>query len=141
MPKKAPVGLDPYKELMGFQEFVKSAESHRLETFLKEDPAYFDKTLPYAIVFDLAEKWAKKFDGLSLQPPEPNWYRGNYDNFNTHIFMDSLSNGMKQMGNTFVSYPSSSGGKSGSFGGSGGSFSGGGGFSGGGFGGGGGGSW
>lgn len=140
MPKKAPIGMDLYKKLAGFREFVKSAEAHKLETFLKEDPNYFDKTLPYAIVFDLADKWAAKFEGLSIQPPEPNWYQGSYNNFNTHVFMDSLSNGMKQMGNTFVSYPSSSGGSS-SFGGSGGSFSGGGGFSGGGFGGGGGGSW
>ncbi len=141
MPKKAPVGMEAYKKLAGFREFVKSAESHKLETFLKEDPNYFDKTLPYAIVFDLAEKWASKFDGLSIQPPEPHWYQGSYDHFNTNVFMDSLSNGMKQIGNTFVSYPSSSGGSS-SYGGSGGSFSsGGGGFSGGGFGGGGGGSW
>lgn len=141
MPKKAPVGMEAYKKLAGFREFVKSAESHKLETFLKEDPTYFDKTLPYAIVFDLAEKWASQFEGLSIQPPEPNWYQGSYDHFNTSIFMDSLSNGMKQIGNTFVSYPQSSGGSS-SYGGSGGSFSsGGGGFSGGGFGGGGGGSW
>ncbi|MGB1242240.1 MAG: DUF2207 domain-containing protein, partial [Chitinophagales bacterium] len=53
MPKKAPVGMEAYKKLAGFREFVKSAESHKLETFLKEDPTYFDKTLPYAIVFDL----------------------------------------------------------------------------------------
>ncbi|MFK7907510.1 MAG: DUF2207 domain-containing protein, partial [Chitinophagales bacterium] len=140
MPKKAPIGLEAYKQLAGFKEFIERADKHKLETFLKEDPTYFDKTLPYAIAFDLAEKWAEKFEGLSIQPPEPNWYRGNYNNFNTNVFMDSLSNGMKQIGNTFVSYPSSSGGSR-SHGGSGGSFSGGGGFSGGGFGGGGGGSW
>ena len=140
MPKKAAIGLKAYKQLAGFREFVKRADLPKLETFLKEDPAYFDKTLPYAIALDLAEKWAKQFEGLSVQPPEPKWYRGSYDHFNTNVFIDSLSNSMKQIGTTFVAYPSSKGGSR-SFGGSGGSFSGGGGFSGGGFGGGGGGSW
>lgn len=133
MPKKAPLGLEIYKQLAGFELFVKDAELPRLETFLKEDPNYFDKTLPYAIAFNHVEKWSKKFQALSVPPP--NWYHSPSNNtFSTILFTESLSDAMRNIGNTFTSVESSSGS-------SGGSFSGGGGFSGGGFGGGGGSSW
>lgn len=132
MPKKAPTGLDAYKKLAGFELFVRDAELPRLQTFLQEDPHYFDKTLPYAIVFDQVEKWANKFKDLTI--PEPDWYHGaRHDTFSPILFTHALSNSMRSMGSTFVSQPSSSG--------SGGSSFGGGGFSGGGFGGGGGSSW
>lgn len=132
MPKKAPIGLAAYKELAGFELFVKDAELPRLEAFLKEDPHYFDKTLPYAIVFNHVEKWAKKFEALSMPPPS--WYHSPQSStFSTWAFTNQLSHAMQTAGSTFGSRPSSSG--------SGGSFSSGGGFSGGGFGGGGGSSW
>ena len=90
--------------------------------------------MPYAIVFDMADKWKDKLKGLDIPPPT--WYSGVYagNNFNTLMFMNSLDRSMNAMTNTFYSSPRSSGS-------SGGSFSGGGGFSGGGFGGGGGSSW
>lgn len=129
MPKKAPIGLEAYKKLVGFKMFIEDAELSRLETFLRDDPHYFDKTLPYAIVFDLADKWADKFKSLSVPPPD--WYSGTAP-YNTYGFMRSFDNSMRQMGEAFTSTPGQSGGSG--FGGSGGA-------SGGGFGGGGGGSW
>lgn len=130
MPKKAPVGMEAYKKLYGFKMFVEDAEKNRLEAFLREDPHYFDKTLPYAIVFDLTEQWANKFKDLTVPPPE--WYSGNRP-FVVHHFVNDMDNSMRTMGNTFTSTPPSTSGGSG--------FGGGGGFSGGGFGGGGGSSW
>ena len=131
MPKKAPKGLESYRHLDGFRLFIKDAEMPRLETFLKEDPQYFDKTLPYAIVFDLVDTWSDKFKDLTVPPPQ--WYHSSTPGpFTTSVFTHDLSRAMRNTGNTFSSTPSSSG--------SGGSFSGGG-FSGGGFGGGGGSSW
>ncbi len=134
MSKKTPKGTALYQKLLGFKEFIKSVEKDRLQDFLKQDENYFDKVLPYAIVFDVADKWKDKLKGLDVPPPS--WYHGSYagSNFNTLMFMNSLDNSMKTMTNTFYSSPHSSGS-------SGGSFSGGGGFSGGGFGGGGGSSW
>ncbi len=134
MSKKTPKGTALYQKLLGFKEFIKSVEKDRLQEFLKQDQNYFDKVLPYAIVFDVADKWKDKLKGLDIPPPS--WYSGVYagNNFNTLLFMNSLDHSMKSMTNTFYSSPHSSGS-------SGGSFSGGGGFSGGGFGGGGGSSW
>ena len=134
MAKKTQKGTELYQKLLGFKEFIKSVEKDRLQEFLKQDENYFDKILPYAIVFDMADKWKDKLKGLDIPPPK--WYSGNYGNtnFNTGMFMNSLDHSMNQMTQNFYSAPSSSGS-------SGGSFSGGGGSSGGGFGGGGGSSW
>jgi uncharacterized membrane protein len=134
MSKKTKKGTVLYQKLLGFKEFIKSVEKDRLQEFLKQDENYFDKVLPYAIVFDMADTWKDKLKGLEIPPPK--WYSGNYSggNFNTMVFMNSLDHSMNAMSSSFYSSPHSSGS-------SGGSFSGGGGFSGGGFGGGGGSSW
>ena len=134
MSKKTKKGTVLYQKLLGFKEFIKSVEKDRLQEFLKQDENYFDKVLPYAIVFDMADTWKDKLKGLEI--PQPKWYSGNYSggNFNTMVFMNSLDHSMNAMSSSFYSSPHSSGS-------SGGSFSGGGGFSGGGFGGGGGSSW
>ncbi|MEO6818370.1 MAG: DUF2207 domain-containing protein [Ginsengibacter sp.] len=133
MTKKTKKGNELYQKLLGFKEFIKSVEKDRLKEFLTQDKNYFDKILPYAIVFDMADKWKDKLKGLDIPPPT--WYSGNYGggNFNTAIFMNSLNHSMNQMSQNFNSSPQSSGSSGGSFGG--------GGSSGGGFGGGGGSSW
>jgi uncharacterized membrane protein YgcG len=134
MAKKTKKGNQFYQKIAGFKEFITKVEKPRLELFLKEDPHYFDTVLPYAIVFDVADKWKDKLKDLDVPPPT--WYAGNYTGFNTYMFMNSLDRGMNQMSENFYSQPSSSGGSGG------GSWSSiGGGFSGGGFGGGGGSSW
>lgn len=133
MPKKTVKGTELYQKLLGFREFIKTVEKDRLEAFLKQDSNYFDKVLPFAIVFDVADTWKDKLKGLEI--PCPAWYQGNYtgSTFSTMHFMNSLDRSMNAMSSTFYSSPRSRGSSGGSFGG--------GGSSGGGFGGGGGGSW
>ena len=134
MSKKTRKGTELYQKLSGFKEFIKTVEKDRLQEFLKQDENYFDKILPYAIVFNIADTWKDKLKGLEIPPPQ--WYTGSYAgrHFNTLLFMNSLDHSMNEMSKSFYAAPSGSGS-------SGGSFSGGGGFSGGGFGGGGGSSW
>jgi uncharacterized membrane protein len=94
---------------------------------LKDDPGYFEHTMGYALAFGLFDKWAQKFRGLDLPPP--NWYRSTATGqFTMHHFSRSFSGTISGVTANMVSSPSSSG-------------SSGGGSSGGGFGGGGGGSW
>lgn len=133
MSKKTEKGNDLYQQLAGFKEFLQKVDKDRLALFLKEDEHYFDKVLPFAIVFDVADNWKDKLDGLDVPPPT--WYVGNFHGFNTHLFLNSLNDSMNKMSDSFYSTPSSSASSGGSF------SSGGGGFSGGGFGGGGGSSW
>jgi uncharacterized membrane protein len=131
MSKKTKKGTLLYQQLAGFKEFIRSVEQDRLREFLKQDEHYFDKILPYAIVFNVADTWKDKLKGLEVPPPT--WYSGNYHTYNTANFMSSLNNSMNTMSSTFYSAPSGSSSSGGSFGG--------GGSSGGGFGGGGGSSW
>jgi uncharacterized membrane protein YgcG len=137
MLKKNERGVHLYQQVLGFKMFIKAAEKDKIERLLKEDPEYFEKTLPYAMVFGYAKQWSKKFDGLLLEPPK--WYvapHGMYYHGNTFSpseFGSSFDSGIRDIQSVFTSMPASSGGGGGSFSG--------GGSSGGGFGGGGGGSW
>lgn len=125
--KKNKEGTAMLSELKGFKQFIKVAEENKLRMLLKEDPSYFESTMSYALAFGMFDKWAKKFEGLNLQPPT--WYYSTTGRMMTmNHFSKSFNNSIKSTQSTMVSSPSSSGGS-------------GGGSSGGGFGGGGGGSW
>ncbi len=131
--KRTVAGNETYRKLEGFRQFVAKAERPVIERLMKEDPLYYDKTMPYALAFGYLKKWNNLFDGLLTQPPS--WYRGYgmHGAALTHswnTFSESFPSEINQIGSVFSSAPSSSG-----------SGGGGGGFSGGGSGGGGGGSW
>ncbi len=117
--------------LLGFKEFIKTAEKSRLEALQNDDPQYFYKILPYAMVFGLTNKWTKLFKDIEVKQPE--WYKtatplyGN--DFLSHMTSNLFSSTKSAI--STVSHDSSSSSSGG----------GGGGFSGGGGGGGGGGSW
>lgn len=121
--------------ILGFKEFIRTAELDRIKRLAEETPNYFYNVLPYAYVFGLTDKWAKKFEEIAVEPP--NWYDSGYNHrmFNTWVFMSSFHHYASAMQHNISTPPAPSGGGSGV------SFSGGGGFSGGGMGGGGGGSW
>lgn len=135
--KRSERGDNLFKDVKGFKKFIDLAEKDKLEFLIKEDPEYFDKTLPYAIAFNLTKDWVAKFKDLQI--PEPQWYSSNvysshgiHSSFNPVTFGNQLSSSLSEVRTVMSSQPSSSG-SSGS--------SGGGSFSGGGFGGGGGSSW
>lgn len=117
-------------ELLGFRNFINSAEKERLELLLKDNPSYYYDILPYANVLGISEIWMKKFQDLTIS--QPNWYISNRP-FNFFLFNASFNRSMTSISTTMVSRPASTGRSGGGFGGGGG-----GGFSGGGFGGGGG---
>ncbi len=131
MPAKTRTGASAYMDVLGFQEFLNRAEKDRLERM--GDMNLFSKFLPYAIALDVADSWAKAFEGIYQDPPD--WYvsPGGFRTFTPSTFAHSLSSVTSSLGSAMFSAPRGSGGGGGGFGG--------GGFSGGGFGGGGGGSW
>lgn len=134
MPQKTQKGVDAKQLLLGLKEYISVAEKDRLDFHNdpEKDPKIFEKLLPYAIVFGVTDKWAKKFEGLFDY--NPSWYVDPASHgFNSIIFASSI-NSFNRGFETMVTASSKSAG-------SGGSGLGGGGFSGGGFGGGGGGSW
>jgi uncharacterized membrane protein YgcG len=122
-------------QVEGFKTYLATAEADQLRYEEGED--IFSKYLPWAIAFELADRWAKVCGDLvamgRLPDVTPYWYVGSYHlgAFNTAFITRSLTSAATPV-------PSSGSGGTGFGGGS--SF-GGGGFSGGGGGGGGGGSW
>ncbi len=133
MPVKTRAGASAYMDILGFQEFMNRAEKDRIERMGDKD--LFSKFLPYAIALNVADNWAKAFEGIYQEPPE--WYisSGGFRTFTPYAFTHSLNSVTSDLGSAMFSAPrgSSGGGGGGDFGG--------GGSSGGGFGGGGGGSW
>ena len=128
MPKKTYAGVIARERCMGLREFIYRAERYRVKWQEKE--GIFETILPYAMVFDLADKWAKNFKDIYKNPPD--WYEGgHWTTFNAIYFVSAL-NSFSSTAQSNFSPPASSGSSG---------FSSGGGFSGGGFGGGGGGSW
>jgi len=122
-------------QVEGFRTYLATAEANQLQ--FEEGEDIFSRYLPWAIIFELADRWAEICGDLVAQGRIPDtapiWYSGNFhlSTFNTSFLTDTL---------TSAASPAPSSGSSGSGFGGGSSFSGGG-FSGGGGGGGGGGSW
>lgn len=146
-----------YRNLMGrvlgFRDFIRTAELDQLNELVEQDPEYFYHIIPYAYVFGLTNRWIKKFENIEVV--QPKWIRtpygyGGFDRFDAYMMGRMMSDCTASVGNNIhlPQHSGSSGGWGGSSGGSsgggsswsGGGFSGGG-FSGGGGGGGGGGAW
>ena len=58
--------------LVWYAKFVKECDENVLKTFLKEDPLYVDKTLPYAVAFWLESEFLNKVTPL-LKDIEQSW--------------------------------------------------------------------
>lgn len=117
-------------KLLGLQEFIKTAELPRLESLLEDDPQYFYRILPYAMVFGLSDKWASQFKKLNMEKPE--WYQASDANLNTAILTRRMTSNISSSATsaiTTVSHDSSAASSSaggGSFAGAGGGGGGGG---------------
>lgn len=125
MPRRTAYGRELYRQALGYREFVTKVEKYRAPFYEREN--LLMDTLPYAIVFGVAKKFAQATAGMGLQTKTPAWYHGTAP-FNAAIFSSNIASFSKSLSTTMASSPSSSG-------------SGGGGSSGGGGGGGGGGGW
>lgn len=120
--------------ILGFRNFIRTAEYDQLKRLSDDNPQYFYRVLPYAAVMGLQTRWARKFTDIPLEAPD--WYRHAGDEFHysvwwaVHMFDDCCVHSVPEVRS---GSGSSGSGYSGGFGGSG--------FAGGGFGGGGGGGW
>ena len=135
MPRKTRKGRICWERIRGLEEYILRAEKETLQQAEKEN--LFERLLPYAMALNVADTWARKFEGIYTEPPS--WYGGRFDGtFTTFWLVGALTRDMGSFSQASVSRPRTS-----SSHGAGGGFSGlgGGGFSGGGFGGGGGGAW
>ena len=133
MPARTAAGSAVLMQARGFQRYLETAEASQI-TF-EEGQDIFSRYLPYAIIFGVADRWARIFDDLARQGAavsQPGWYIGHTPTWSYLALGSSMDSFQTTSNSALVSTPSSSGSSG---------FGGGGGFSGGGGGGGGGGSW
>ena len=129
MPRKSKIGAELYRRALGFKQYMVVAEKDR-QAFAEKEHIFADY-LPYAIVYQCVDQWAKAFEGIDLKEATSGWYAGNnLASFSALNMSRDLSSFSSQVSSVIASTP----GGSGSSGFSGGSSGGGGG-------GGGGGSW
>lgn len=123
------------EEVAGYRSFIEFVEIDKLEKMIEEDPSFYFRTLSYAQVLNLTNKWQNKFKNITIQ--SPSWYHSTYP-FSTYYFYSHVYRGIDNSFTTVYSkaFKNSSG--SSGFTGSSSGFSG---SAGGGFGGGGGGAW
>jgi uncharacterized membrane protein YgcG len=93
MPRKTLKGVRLYENILGFKMFLKATSEDRLKVLFspKDYKGLFEKYLPYAMVFEVEEEWAKQFEGLYDEIPD--WYKP-LENENFMTFVSS----MKSMG-------------------------------------------
>ena len=124
MPARTVAGARAREATLGFREFLSRVDSERFKKMITS-PAMFEKFLPYAMAFGVADKWAKAFEDIYREPPT--WYVGGTGTFNAMSFSHSISNMSSAAASSMSSSPSSSGSGSGGGGSSGGGSGGGGG--------------
>ena len=96
-------------DIIGFKNFIELAEKEQLEMMLEQDPQFYYRILPYAQVLGVTNKWEKKFEDLTVEPPQ--WLAGNmltsYLEF--RIINGIIRNSLDSFSQQMVSRPSSSG--------------------------------
>jgi uncharacterized membrane protein len=125
MSRRTATGSEALRRVLGFREYIVMAETHRQE--FNEQQNIFARYLPFAIVFECVDRWAKAFEGIegleaNAQSSMASWYTGA-----TLLSLSSISSSLGSISSSFSSTISSTPSSSGGSGFSGGSAGGGGG--------------
>lgn len=65
--------------VLWYRKFLKACDENKLRSFLKQDPLYFDKILPYAVVFWLDTELIKKIEPIMHEMNiKSSWYNEDF---------------------------------------------------------------
>jgi intein/homing endonuclease len=67
MPRKTEKGVEMYKRVLGFREFIKRVEEDRLK---RMDPTELERIIPYAIVLGIEDIWIEKISKVINYIPD-----------------------------------------------------------------------
>ena len=90
MPKPNAVGRIYKGQLFGLKNFIKFADSVKLEKLMHTNSSYFYKILPYAYIMGMHTDWLKQYEGIDI--PAPTWSES--DNFKLKSFMKNFPAGV-----------------------------------------------
>jgi hypothetical protein len=79
MPARTVEGGRAREASLGFKEFLSRVEEDRYKRLITS-PELFEKFLPYAMAFGVADRWANAFKDIYREPPQ--WYSGGTGPFN-----------------------------------------------------------
>jgi hypothetical protein len=106
MPARTIAGARAREAALGFKEFLSRVEEERMKKLITS-PEMFERFLPYAMAFGVADKWATAFQDIYREPPT--WYVGGSGQFNTVSFSHSIGSMSSAAASSMGSSPSSSG--------------------------------
>lgn len=106
MPARTIAGAHAREATLGFKEFLSRVEEQRYKKMITS-PEMFERFLPYAMAFGVADKWAKAFRDMYREPPT--WYVGGTGQFNAVSFSHSIGSMSSAAASSMSSSPSSSG--------------------------------
>jgi hypothetical protein len=107
MPARTVKGARARERALGFREFLDKVETDRYRRMITS-PEMFERYLPYAMAFRVADRWARAFEALYSQPPD--WYHGSHgSSFRTSSFTNSMSRMSSSASTAMASSPKSSG--------------------------------
>ncbi|HZD86287.1 MAG TPA: DUF2207 domain-containing protein, partial [Gemmatimonadaceae bacterium] len=106
MPARTIAGARAREATLGFKEFLSRVEEERMKKLITS-PEMFERFLPYAMAFGVADKWAKAFEDIYREPPT--WYVGGSGQFSASSFSHSISTMSNAAASSMSSSPSSSG--------------------------------
>ncbi|MGC0251306.1 DUF2207 domain-containing protein [Pseudactinotalea sp. Z1748] len=76
-PARTASGTAVLVQSLGFKKYLETAEANQLR--FEEDEDIFSRYLPFAIAFEVTDRWAKVFEDIARSGgpvPEPDWYSG-----------------------------------------------------------------
>ena len=106
MPARTIAGARAREATLGFKEFLGRVEEERMKKMITS-PEMFERFLPYAMAFGVADEWAKAFEDIYREPPT--WYVGGTGQFSASSFSHSISDMSSAAASSMSSSPSSSG--------------------------------
>ncbi|HVS60289.1 MAG TPA: DUF2207 domain-containing protein [Gemmatimonadaceae bacterium] len=106
MPARTIAGARAREATLGFKEFLGRVEEERYKKMITS-PEMFERYLPYAMAFGVADKWAKAFEDIYREPPQ--WYVGGTGQFSASSFSHSIGTMSSAAASSMSSSPSSSG--------------------------------
>src|SRR6266436_10030766 len=104
MPARTVAGARAREATLGFKEFLSRVEEERMKKLITS-PEMFERFLPFAMAFGVADKWAKAFEDIYREPPR--WYSGGSGSFNAMSFSQSISSMSSAAASSMSSSPSS----------------------------------
>ena len=106
MPARTVAGARAREATLGFKEFLSRVETDRYKKMITS-PEMFERFLPYAMAFGVADKWAKAFEDIYREPPQ--WYVGGTGQFSASSFSHSIGTMSSAAATSMSSSPGSSG--------------------------------